>query len=98
MQEKLAVTHAQANVGCVRCHGASDVHIADESWASGGNGTAPDIMYPRDKINPSCMHCHARTKIDMPHHQAVLADREGKQVCTDCHGSHRLPQRRCKWK
>jgi hypothetical protein len=19
-------------------------------------------------------------------------------VCTDCHGNHRLPQRRCKWK
>ena len=30
----------------------SDAHIADESWASGGNGTAPDIMYTRDKINP----------------------------------------------
>ncbi len=98
LQEKIAVTHAQASIGCAHCHGASDAHIADESWASGGNGTAPDRMYPRDKINPSCMTCHPRDKIDTPQHLAVLADTEGKQVCTDCHGSHRLPQRRCKWK
>jgi hypothetical protein len=98
LEEKLAVTHAQANVGCAACHGPSDAHIADESWASGGNGTAPDRIYPRDRINPSCLHCHAKDKIDTPQHAAVLADTQGKQVCTDCHGSHRLPQRRCKWK
>ena len=44
------------------CHGVSDAHIADESWASGGNGTAPDIMYPRDKINPSCLPVTPRTR------------------------------------
>ena len=98
MEEKTAVTHAQANIGCAHCHGASDAHIADESWASGGNGTAPDRMYPRDKVNPSCMQCHTKDKIDTPQHVAVLADTEGKQVCTGCHGTHRLPQRRCKWK
>lgn len=98
MQEEIAVTHAKANIGCAHCHGAGDAHIADESWASGGNGTAPDIMYPRDKINPSCLHCHPKNKIDTPQHAAVLTDTEGKQVCTDCHGTHRLPQRRCKWK
>lgn len=98
MEEKIAVTHAKANVSCATCHGPSDAHIADESWASGGNGTAPERMYPRDKINPSCLHCHPKDKIDTPQHMAVLADTEGKQVCTDCHGSHRLPQRRCKWK
>lgn len=98
MQEKLAVTHAEKNIGCARCHGASDAHIADESWASGGNGTAPDIMYPRDKINPSCLQCHTKDKIDTPQHQGILTEGVGKQVCTDCHGTHRLPQRRCKWK
>ncbi len=98
MQEKLATTHANANLGCAVCHGPSDAHIADESWASGGNGTAPDRMYTRDKINASCMACHSKDKIDTPQHMAVLADTEGKKVCTDCHGSHRLPQRRCKWK
>jgi hypothetical protein len=98
VQEQIAVTHAEAGIGCAKCHGPSDAHIADESWASGGNGTAPDRMYPRDKINPSCLHCHPKDKIDTAQHQAVLTDTEGKQVCTDCHGSHRLPQRRCKWK
>jgi hypothetical protein len=98
MQEKLAVTHAQAGVGCAKCHGPSDAHIADESWASGGNGTAPDIIYPRDKINSSCMTCHAHDKIDTPQHQAIFAGPPGTKVCTDCHGNHRLPQRRCKWK
>lgn len=99
MQEELAVRHARANVGCANCHGASDAHIADESWASGGNGTAPDIMYPKDKINPSCMACHSREKIDTPQHQPLFAEAASeKKVCTDCHGNHRLPQRRCKWK
>jgi hypothetical protein len=98
MQEKLATTHARANISCATCHGPSDAHIADESWASGGNGTAPDRMYTRDKINASCVACHPKDKIDTPQHVAVLADTEGKKVCTDCHGNHRLPQRRCKWK
>lgn len=98
MQEEIAVTHARAGIGCAHCHGPSDAHIADESWASGGNGTAPDLMYPRDKINPSCMACHTREKIDTPQHVVVFTGPPATTVCTDCHGSHRLPQRRCKWK
>lgn len=98
MQETIAVTHASMDIGCAHCHGASDAHIADESWASGGNGTAPEIMYPRDKINPACMTCHPKAKIDMPHHTPVFATGDEMKVCTDCHGDHRLPQRRCKWK
>jgi hypothetical protein len=98
LEEEIAVHHAQAGVSCATCHGPSDAHIADESWASGGNGTAPDRMYTRDKINAACMACHPKAKIDTPQHMAVLADVGGQQVCTDCHGKHRLPQRRCKWK
>jgi hypothetical protein len=97
MEEKLAVTHTRAKIGCADCHGPSDAHIADESWASGGNGTAPDTMYPREKINSACMACHIKEKIDTPQHQAVLAG-SSQKACTDCHGQHRLPQRRCKWK
>jgi len=98
MQEKLATGHAKANISCATCHGPSDAHIADESWASGGNGTAPDRMYTRDKIDSSCRACHSKDKIDTPQHRVALADSEGKKACTDCHGNHRLPQRRCKWK
>jgi len=96
--EELATRHANANVGCAACHGASDAHIADESWASGGNGTAPDRMYTKDRVNASCMACHPKDKLDPAQHMVVLADLSGPKVCTDCHGSHRLPQRRCRWK
>jgi len=97
MEEKIAVTHARQNMGCAHCHGESDEHIADESWASGGNGTAPEIMYPRDKINPFCMSCHTKDKIDTEQHKPLFADNSEKD-CTDCHGEHRLTDRKCKWK
>ena len=96
-QEDIAVIHARANIGCNNCHGDSDAHIADESWASGGNGTAPDIMYTRSRINPACMSCHPRDEIDTAQHEPLFAAAEDK-VCTDCHGNHRLARRRCKWK
>lgn len=97
MQEDIAVTHARNGMGCATCHGESDEHIADESWASGGNGTAPDIMYPRPKINPFCMGCHTKEKIDTVEHKLLFAA-NSKMVCTDCHGDHRLTNRKCKWK
>lgn len=96
--EDIAVVHAKVGIGCARCHGESDEHIADESWASGGNGTAPDIMYVLAKINPFCMKCHSKEKLPMPQHEAVFSTGDQQKVCTDCHGKHRLPVRRCKWK
>jgi hypothetical protein len=98
MQEDIAVTHARVNMGCAHCHGESDEHIADESWASGGNGTAPDIMYPRAKINPFCMGCHTKEKIDTEQHKPLFAGTIKEKYCTDCHGDHRLTNRKCKWK
>jgi hypothetical protein len=98
MQEDIAVTHARANIGCAHCHGECDEHIADESWASGGNGTAPEMMYPLPKINPLCMGCHPKDKIDTEQHKPLFADTVEKKVCTDCHGKHRLEVRKCKWK
>jgi hypothetical protein len=97
-QEDLAVRHARANIGCVRCHGDCDAHIADESWASGGNGTPPGIMYPREKINPFCMGCHPKDKMPAARHAAFLAGAAKETSCTDCHGKHRLAKRKCKWK
>ena len=97
-QEEMALTHARANIGCAKCHGPSDAHIADESWASGGNGTAPDIMFPADKINPSCMACHPREKLKAENHAPFFAGTNDKKHCTDCHGKHRMASRKCKWK
>jgi len=96
-REELAVSHARAKIGCARCHGESDDHIADESWASGGNGTAPDIMYPKEKINPFCLSCHPAHELSAEEHEDV-ASTSSKEVCTDCHGRHRLPRRKCRWK
>jgi len=97
IQEDIAVIHARADIGCAGCHGESDEHIADESPAYGGNGTAPEIMYPKPKINPFCMGCHTKDKIDTEQHKPLFANLE-KMVCTDCHGDHRLEVRKCKWK
>ena len=98
MQEDIAARHARANIGCVNCHGNCDAHIADESWASGGNGTAPGIIYPREKINPFCMGCHPEDKMPAARHAAFLAGTARETYCTDCHGKHRLAQRKCQWK
>jgi hypothetical protein len=98
IQEVLGARHARANIGCKDCHGEGDAHIADESWASGGTGTPPDIMYPRAKINAACMTCHPKDKIDTEQHQVLFASTAEGKVCTDCHGNHRLTHRRCKWK
>jgi len=97
-EEDIAVTHARVNIGCANCHGDCDEHIADESWASGGNGTPPGIMYPLSKINPFCMGCHPREKIDTEQHKPLFAGTVKEKYCTDCHGNHRLVNRKCKWK
>ena len=52
--EELAVMHAKKDVGCADCHGDCDAHIDDESWASGGPGTPPEIMYPPERIDGAC--------------------------------------------
>ena len=98
VQELIAVVHAKANIGCVGCHGNCDAHIADESWASGGNGTAPGIMYPREKVNPFCMGCHPKDKMPAAGHAAFFAGTAKETSCTDCHGKHRLATRKCRWK
>ena len=98
VQEDIAVIHARANIGCANCHGDCDAHIADESWAWGGNGTPPGIMYRRPEINPFCMGCHPKDKIDTKQHKPLFADTVEQKHCTDCHGDHRLAKRECKWK
>ncbi|MFQ6132036.1 MAG: hypothetical protein ACE5R4_08375 [Armatimonadota bacterium] len=98
VQEEIAVVHAQANIGCADCHGDSDEHIADESWASGGNGTAPDIMYRLNEVNAFCLRCHTRDDMGEKQHGAFFAGTADEKYCTDCHGEHRLAVRRCKWK
>ena len=91
--EALAFIHARANIGCEQCHGVSDAHCSDED-----NITPPDIMYPLEKINQSCMGCHPMEKINIAVHKGVLSDiRANKAHCTACHGDHRLGYRTRRW-
>jgi hypothetical protein len=101
MTERLTVSHARTNIGCASCHGPSDAHIADESWASGGNGTPPDILFTRYQIYHACLACHkgeqvfAKVEKHRPFWWSIASQ---ERVCTDCHGQHRMVKRRCKWK
>ena len=52
-EEELVTQHAVGDTGCVDCHGKSYDHRNDEN-----NITPPDIMFPRDKIEESCVKCH----------------------------------------
>ena len=91
--EALAFVHARADIGCEQCHGASDAHCSDED-----NITPPDILYPADKINSSCMACHSIEKIRIAVHKGILTDTGLKEgYCTNCHGEHRLGHRTRKW-
>lgn len=104
-EEELALDHELAGVGCERCHGESLRHRSDEA-----NVTPPEIMYPRDKIIPTCMMCHPRHEIrHVPAHDAFLAGAKTSLdsapqsdartlACTDCHAKeHRIKVRTIRW-
>ncbi len=98
-EEELALKHEIWGIGCERCHGESFRHRSDEA-----NITPPEIMYPKERINPSCMSCHPRQAIqDTKDHDPILeaglssfeeatpVGKDAKKYCTDCHGSkHRV--------
>ncbi len=102
--EKLVARHEKAGIGCERCHGESDRHRSDEA-----NITPPELMYPRARINPTCMMCHPRQKIEhVKMHGVILEgaatifDEQAPQgpakVCTDCHArEHRMNVRTVCW-
>ena len=99
--EKLAITHERAGIGCERCHGESERHRSDED-----NVTPPEIMYPKERINPTCMMCHPRAEIKhVSHHQPLLDGAEtifdkstNQKYCTDCHAKdHRIKVRTVRW-
>jgi hypothetical protein len=88
--EEFASTHAVAGVGCGKCHGPSDAHCDDEKYL-----TAPEIMYPRKKVNPSCFTCHGEI---LPKGGDDSWSMLAEQVaCTVCHGKHRLSVYRRRW-
>lgn len=102
-EEELVTIHEKAGVGCERCHGESERHRSDEA-----NITAPELMYTRSKIIPTCMMCHPRHTIKhvRPHNIIFASTRttldgepaEPFKVCTDCHAKkHRMNVRTVRW-
>jgi len=104
VDEEIATVHARQKIGCQHCHGECDKHMDDESWASGGTGTAPDIMFPVEKIDASCGKCHethdAPAKAVLQRWQDRCPDLKdmSRVVCTNCHGQHQVvPKLRKAW-
>jgi len=102
-EEELALSHEIFGIGCERCHGESLRHRSDEA-----NLTPPELMYPKERINPMCMMCHPRHNIrDTKDHEPILAaglsvfeemtptGPDAQKYCTDCHGAkHRIQKER----
>jgi hypothetical protein len=104
-EERLVATHKAAGIGCERCHGESLRHRSDEA-----NVTPPELMYPKERINPTCMMCHPRQTIrQVESHRPILEaglsifdapspDENAKKYCTDCHGrDHQMNTRTIRW-
>jgi hypothetical protein len=96
--EFLVSRHAQANIGCVNCHGESTAHRNDEN-----NTTAPEKIYPAERIESFCRGCHQGHDVSPGKVVARWMERnsdktDAKQiVCTDCHGDHRMKVRTVIW-
>lgn len=90
IQEELARTHLAHEVGCVKCHGLSAAHANDEHIGA----TKPDIVYPRDRVDASCLECHKEHDVPAREVLARFIERKlpaaASPICTQCHGTHHI--------
>jgi hypothetical protein len=97
-EEPFAKWHAEAGIGCTKCHGPSLAHSGDED-----NITPPDRMYAPADIAKCCEECHdthdaPADKVIACWQEKCPARTDPKQLlCTDCHGEHRLTFRTVWW-
>jgi len=88
--EELVLRHALHEVGCETCHGASNAHCSDEE-----NVTSPDILFAKEDVREACLTCHLQPEATQ---KRPLADKcDEAQLCTACHGAHRMPVRTRHW-
>jgi len=85
--EPIVVRHQTGGVTCMRCHGHSQPHIADEVRA-----TKADVTFRGQAMVLFCQTCHEPDKHRRaPSHAAELAKPADKRrSCTACHGEHKL--------
>jgi hypothetical protein len=95
-REELSKEHQAVGVGCETCHGMSERHSGDEDGL-----VPPEIMFPREKINASCMaKCHEKGELMASgnHDELFAAAKKSDKTCTDCHAEkHRLKVRTRIW-
>jgi hypothetical protein len=95
-KEPFAVAHVKAGVSCFNCHGDSEKHAGDEEHFA-----PADILFPKDRVNASCTtaECHPRAAMEAEiGHRPFFAGADAAHpYCTDCHGQHRLAQRKRRW-
>ncbi|MBN1342263.1 MAG: cytochrome c3 family protein [Phycisphaerae bacterium] len=90
-KEPLSKTHLKRDITCAKCHGPSIGHANDEKIGA----TKPDVVIKHEDVPKFCRTCH---KVADNHPEkkvlgAVLRKApEPGQVCTDCHGKHRIKQ------
>jgi len=77
--EFIGSVHYKEKVGCVKCHGKSDGHIADEN-----NEVLPDRLFTRQNVDALCESCHECIRTEEAEPAAE------RKICTDCHGAHDL--------
>jgi nitrate/TMAO reductase-like tetraheme cytochrome c subunit len=94
--EEFTDVHVKAGIGCVKCHGASEEHAADEEHL-----TSPGILFSKARVNDSCTtsECHPRPDQDTEiGHRPFLAGADPDHPwCTDCHGRHVIAKRTRRW-
>jgi hypothetical protein len=71
--------HFKKKIGCVKCHGRSLAHLADEN-----NEVAPDQMFTKKNTDKLCQTCHDCGRDE------VAEQPETHKICTQCHGAHTL--------
>lgn len=94
-QEEFVESHRLAGVSCYDCHGISEAHMDDEEHM-----TAPEMMYTRENANASCMtdKCHPQSDMEAEMgHRPFFAQATDLKQCADCHGQHRLEERKRRW-
>lgn len=97
--EELTQVHIDSGVACIECHGLSDGHANDEDIGA----TPPDKVIERNRIDASCYTCHETHDVDpelmatrraerSEWRAAVSQPADPSEVCTDCHGQHRITE------
>ncbi len=81
--ELVESVHYTEGVGCVKCHGPSEGHSADEN-----NDVKPDRTYAKEAIDEFCGDCHecSRPRVAAP----PTAQQTERAICTQCHDAHSL--------